>query len=450
MRSDLGNDSVESILWNVLYNESVDVIFVTDTSLQILHFNGLAAARFGFVEHASLQDFFSTESCLNLANLIQSGFVGRCMVQLIDDRQMTQSLLATLVSEKVVLQLLTLESKHPIRSQQHTLSLGRFLGNIAHAISNPLSVLQGRIELLLHKSAQYPPKLKRYLVAMSEQSNRIAGQLHLVQILAKLRNVSPKPMLIEEGICRFIEKNPDDLILETSTLKEAQVVFQHVHIDVLLLNLISVLREKIPCNKIYIQAECNDMDVHISIATKSSTNDSILLTLGQEGIIRNQKGVDIRLLLCGLLLESYDSSLFFSNQNNDFRAILRIPMWKQVERSLISSALRILVIDDHSNLRETLSALLSKEGHQIASVPSAEDALTLISTSEFDIVVSDIRLSGMSGLELYDFMMDANPKMAKRMILISGIHQQLERNTIPFLRKPFSKDDLLSVIQTIL
>jgi DNA-binding NtrC family response regulator len=109
-----------------------------------------------------------------------------------------------------------------------------------------------------------------------------------------------------------------------------------------------------------------------------------------------------------------------------------------------------LVIDDHSNLRETLSALLSKEGHQIANVPSAEDALTLMSTSEFDIVVSDIRLSGMSGLELYDFMMDANPKMAKRMILISGIHQQLERNTIPFLRKPFSKDDLLSVIQTIL
>ena len=102
-------DSVESILWDVLYKQSVDIVFVIDTSLQILLFNERSRIKFGFVEDTSLQDFFSMDSCLNLSNLIQSGFVGRCLVQLVDSHQNTYSLLATLVSEKVVMQLLYLD-----------------------------------------------------------------------------------------------------------------------------------------------------------------------------------------------------------------------------------------------------------------------------------------------------------------------------------------------------
>ena len=129
---------------------------------------------------------------------------------------------------------------------------------------------------------------------------------------------------------------------------------------------------------------------------------------------------------------------------------VRIPLWKRKVPASLSSALRILVIDDHSNLRETLSALLAKEGHQIADVSSAEDALSLMASSTFDIIVSDIRLPGMSGLELYSFMMDSNAKLAKKIILISGMQQEIDQKTIPFLRKPFSKDDLLEIIKRIL
>ena len=129
---------------------------------------------------------------------------------------------------------------------------------------------------------------------------------------------------------------------------------------------------------------------------------------------------------------------------------VRIPLWKRKMRTTLSSALRILVIDDHSNLRETLSALLVKEGHQIADVSSAEDALSLMASSTFDVIVSDIRLPGMSGLDLYSFLMDSNAQMAKKIILISGMQQEIDQKMVPFLRKPFSKDDLLDIIQRIL
>ena len=445
------HDSVESILWDVLYKESVDIVFVIDTSLQLLLFNERSTIKFGFVEDTSLQDFFSLDSCLNLSNLIQSGFVGRCLVQLVDSEQNTHSLLATLVSEKVVMQLLYLESRHPIRAQEHLISLGRFLGNIAHAISNPLSVLQGRIELLLHKSEQYPIKLRHYLSAMAEQSNRISGQLQLIQILAKRRSFSPKPIFIKTTIDDFIANNESKIALEDSTYNHVQVVVEAPHLEVLLVNLTEVFKEKCPSSRMLSLSIWHDeLDVYISIASKSSMHDSMLLSLSEGEISLSQKGVDIRLLLCDFLLQSYDGTLSFLSNKSSFVMQVRIPLWKRKVPASLSSALRILVIDDHSNLRETLSALLAKEGHQIADVSSAEDALSLMASSTFDIIVSDIRLPGMSGLELYSFMMDSNAQLAKKIILISGMQQEIDQKTIPFLRKPFSKDDLLDIIKRIL
>ena len=444
-------DSVESILWDVLYKQSVDIVFVIDTSLQILLFNERSRIKFGFVEDTSLQDFFSMDSCLNLSNLIQSGFVGRCLVQLVDSHQNTYSLLATLVSEKVVMQLLYLESRHPIRAQEHLISLGRFLGNIAHAISNPLSVLQGRIELLLHKSTQYPPKLKHYLLAMADQSNRISGQLQLIQILAKRRKFSTKPIFIKNIIEDFVSKSELNVTLDGSVYNHIQVVLEGPHLDILLSNLTGVFREKYPSSKILsLSIWYDELDVYISIASKTSMHDSMLLSLSEGELSLSQKGVDIRLLLCDLLLQSYDGSLSFLSNKSSFVMQVRIPLWKRKMRTTLSSALRILVIDDHSNLRETLSALLVKEGHQIADVSSAEDALSLMASSTFDVIVSDIRLPGMSGLDLYSFLMDSNAQMAKKIILISGMQQEIDQKMVPFLRKPFSKDDLLDIIQRIL
>ena len=451
MRSDLVQGSVESILWDVLYKHSVDIVFVIDTSLQILMFNERASVKFGFVEDTSLQDFFSMDSCLNLSNLIQSGFIGRCLVQLVDSEQKSHSLLATLVAEKVVMQLLFLEAKHPIRAQEHLISLGRFLGNIAHAISNPLSVLQGRIELLLHKSEQYPIKLKNYLLVMAEQSNRVSGQLQLIQILAKRRRFSPKPILIKTTIDNFISDNRSEITLEASMYNHIQIVIEPPHLNVLLFNLKSIFQERSPSSKmLYLSIWHDELDVYMSITSKFPIHDSTLLSLSKGEISLTQKGVDIRLLLCDLLLQSYDGTLSFMSSKSSFAMQMRIPLWKMIGRVALSSALRILVIDDHSNLRETLSALLSKEGHQIADVSSAEDALLLMASTTFDVIVSDIRLPGMSGLDLYSVMLDSNAKMAKRMILISGMQQEIEEKSIPFLRKPFSKDDLLNIIKRLL
>ena len=111
-------NDINSVLWNVLYDESVDAIFIVDTNLQVIETNQKAEQLFFLQPKSSLKSFFSKDSCVNLSNLVQSGFIGRCLVQLIDQNDKAFSLLATLVSDIVILQYLYLESDHPIRIHQ--------------------------------------------------------------------------------------------------------------------------------------------------------------------------------------------------------------------------------------------------------------------------------------------------------------------------------------------
>ena len=59
---------------------------------------------------------------------------------------------------------------------------------------------------------------------------------------------------------------------------------------------------------------------------------------------------------------------------------------------------RILLVDDEQEVRSLLGELL-RDSYECEQASSAEDALEVLKTSEFDLVLSDIQMGGMSGLE---------------------------------------------------
>ena len=61
---------------------------------------------------------------------------------------------------------------------------------------------------------------------------------------------------------------------------------------------------------------------------------------------------------------------------------------------------RILVVDDEESLRELLHSLLTDEGYQVTTASSAEEALELFSPTPYPVVLADIRLEGMNGIDL--------------------------------------------------
>ena len=72
---------------------------------------------------------------------------------------------------------------------------------------------------------------------------------------------------------------------------------------------------------------------------------------------------------------------------------------------------RILLVDDDTSLLKLLSIRLEAEGYQIQTAESAEDAIQVLRNEPVELVVTDLRMDGASGLELFEQVRHYNPGM---------------------------------------
>ncbi|HEX4696589.1 MAG TPA: response regulator [Candidatus Udaeobacter sp.] len=80
-------------------------------------------------------------------------------------------------------------------------------------------------------------------------------------------------------------------------------------------------------------------------------------------------------------------------------------------------SLRILVVEDHSDTLEALSRLLTRFGHEISLADRAQNALSMIDSKQFDVVLCDIALPDGSG---YDVIAQAKRKQSIKAVALTG------------------------------
>ena len=111
----------------------------------------------------------------------------------------------------------------------------------------------------------------------------------------------------------------------------------------------------------------------------------------------------------------------------------------------------ILIVDDESGIRESLSGILEDEGYKTSVSPSGEDCLELLRKSRFDVILLDVWLSGMDGLEVLEKIREiADPP---EVIMISG-HGTIETavratklGAYDFAEKPLSLEKTLILVK---
>ncbi len=118
---------------------------------------------------------------------------------------------------------------------------------------------------------------------------------------------------------------------------------------------------------------------------------------------------------------------------------------KSGEGRLASNSTMILLVDDDDSVRETSADMLQELGYTVMQAASGTQALDMLDSHPgFDVMVTDIRMPGMSGLELSDVAADRHA--ALKIILISGyfLPQAINRR---FLQKPFRTYELDEAIR---
>jgi DNA-binding NtrC family response regulator len=116
----------------------------------------------------------------------------------------------------------------------------------------------------------------------------------------------------------------------------------------------------------------------------------------------------------------------------------------------MSEKLEVLLLDDEPIVGKRLKPALAKIGCDVEVFENPKEALTRIGEKEFDIVVTDIRMDEIDGMQVLEHVINKSPRT--RVIMITGYammslaREAMEKGAFDFIAKPFQPDDLRRVI----
>lgn len=112
--------------------------------------------------------------------------------------------------------------------------------------------------------------------------------------------------------------------------------------------------------------------------------------------------------------------------------------------------MRILVVDDHDSIRMFLSEVLGEEGHTVTAAASAEEALVAFDKNPYPLVITDVRMGGMSGVELLQKIKQIRPSTLVIIITshssLDTIFQTFGSGAYDYLLKPFESIDQITKV----
>src|SRR5436190_14021435 len=107
---------------------------------------------------------------------------------------------------------------------------------------------------------------------------------------------------------------------------------------------------------------------------------------------------------------------------------------------------RVLVVDDEESIREFLEIMLRKEGYEVTCAEDGQKALDLIKKKSIDLVISDLQMPNMTGIELLRSVRDQYPELLFMMITAFGTTdtavEAMKLGAYDYITKPFKIDEV--------
>jgi len=107
----------------------------------------------------------------------------------------------------------------------------------------------------------------------------------------------------------------------------------------------------------------------------------------------------------------------------------------------------ILIVDDEKGQRDILNLILKKEGYDIVDVPGVREALEQLGKREFDLILTDLQMPGMSGLELLEKVLAEDPQQCVILMTAHGsvdsAVEAMRKGAFDYLEKPLERDNLV-------
>ena len=118
------------------------------------------------------------------------------------------------------------------------------------------------------------------------------------------------------------------------------------------------------------------------------------------------------------------------------------------------SAAHILVVEDRESLRRMLERALEQEGYRVSTCADGEQAADRLAEESFDLVLTDLKLPGMSGIEVLRASREAQPRLPVVVLTAFGTVgtavEAMKLGAADFLEKPVEIEDLFRRVESLL
>lgn len=359
-------------------------------------------------------------------------------------------------------------------------TIGTFISSIAHELNNPLTSILGYSELISDLSSMDKEELKEDLAVIQKESRRSAEIVKNLLNFTRKHKPTKEVFWINDIIHNIVDLKAYQLKLENIKVRtefklDLPSFFGNANqLQQVILNLIInaeqklkdevgkgiiTIRTKHDENWIFIEVEDDGPPIPEEIFPEIFNS---FFTTKEPGM-----GTGLGLSVCYGIIAENGGCIHAENLllEKGVKFTIELPLKSkdvikpvqevQPLELVDGSGLIVLIVDDEEPIVDLLRKILHEKKFIVETATSGIKALKIIKRKKIDLVISDVRMPDMDGIELAKKILKVKPQLVNRFIFISGsITSHLEdfadQVQLQFIQKPFEKKQVLEKIQNVL
>ena len=355
-------------------------------------------------------------------------------------------------------------------------SIGELASGIGHEINNPLAIIQGNLELLegyLEQSNRKDSEVEKLVQNQMVAINRIRGIVDGLRVFAREDDKTDKKdvvdlhealeethqlvnsLYINEGVKIITDFSAEDFVILGNRNKLQQAI----------LNLISNAKDAVlekqdsEEKQIRISSYNKDKNVFLKIEDNGvGMNDELVQKIFNSYFTTKPagKGTGIGLDLTRRIVENFGGDIAVRSElGKGSEFILKFPLTSEFAKRTVQKldshfGGKVLIVDDDVTVRQLIRKHLEGLGFEVLEASSGPEAIAIMTKQEFDGIFTDMRMPGMTGVELLEKLHTLDCLPSYKILITGGLDEQAEVNELLdgdlqfdlVLNKPFSRREL--------